>query len=318
MDFRDRIIIGVVRGGKGYLAPRSLSAGSSILKSLRDSATVLDIFIDDQGVWHLAGVPRHQAEIIDHTDVIISVIPQATAFRDDMFHSGIFEHVPSVGMGTASSALLARIPALYEALERGGVRTPRSRVIDATRFADRDGRQDLVQEIFRAFPLPVVLRPVLDEMPDEMPVEPIKDFEGIRRVLDMYGEDVLHEGLVVEEYARGKRLTVFIVDGLRGEASYVVPPVPTFIAQGDRTPVSTAESQTAQGVARMAYDALDINGFARIDMVLGSGGVIVIGVYTMPDISEWSPIHEALAGVGVAEKELLTHLVARALDAKLQ
>ncbi|NTV44238.1 MAG: hypothetical protein HGA67_00905 [Candidatus Yonathbacteria bacterium] len=309
--FRDNIVIAVVRGGKGEFASRSLSAGSAMIKILRDAADVLDVFIDKEGVWHLSGVPRRQADIMDRTDVIVSVIPQASAFRDDVFHSGLLNQIPSIGTGTASGALLSRIPQLYDALGRGGVKTPPMKVYHAD---GPEGWTGLADDISRNFRMPIVLRPALDEFPDEAPVSPVTEQDGVFRVLHTYGSNPYFEGIVAEEYVYGKRITVYVIDGFRGEASYIVLPVYTFDVDAKMSaPLSIAESRYAQETARMAYDALDIDGFARFDMVMGPSGAYVLGVYTVPDISPASPIHRALAAVGSGEKDLVVHMVNRAL-----
>lgn len=308
----DNLIIAVIRGGAGEYSSRSLSAGSAIVRALEDVATILDIFVDTDGVWHIAGVPKKQGDIVNRADLVISAIPVARAYRDDVFHSGIFDVIPSIGTGHAEEALLARVPHLYETLRIGGVKTPRMKVYHAD---GPDGWSGMAEDIFRSMPLPVVMRPALDEFPDEEPNQPIKDFDGIFRVLHTYGANPQFEGIVAEEYVRGKRVTVYVIDGFRGEASYVVPPVYTFdVDEQTQASLSLAESRYAQETARMAYDALDINGFARFDMVVGPSGAYVLGVYSVPDISASSPIHRALERVGADGKKLMIHMVNRALD----
>jgi len=315
-DFlHDNLIIAVVRGGRGEFISRSLSAGSAIVRTLADVATILDVFVDSAGVWHIAGVPKKQGDIVNRAHVLISTIPVAEAYREDTFHSSICDIVPSLGTGSVEVALLARVPCLYDTLGRGGVRTPRMRVYHDD---GPDGWGGVASDIFRTLPLPVVMRPVLDEFPDEVPNAPIKDYDGIFSVLHTYGANSHFEGIVAEEYVRGKRVTVYVIDGFRGEASYVVPPVYTFEVEANMSvPVSIAESRYAQETARMAYDALDINGFARFDMVLGPSGAYVLGVYTVPDISASSPIHRALESVGTDSKKLMIHMVNRALERHL-
>jgi len=311
----DNLIIAVVRGGAGEFSSRSLSAGAAMIRAFADNATILDVYIDKDGVWHLAGVPRMQGDIINRANVIVSTIPAASAYRDDIFDSSIIDMLPTVGTGTAGSALLSRVPNLYSSLGDAHVRTPRMRVYHND---GPDGWAGMANDIFRSLPLPVVMRPVLDEFPDETPNMPITDFEGIFSVLHTYGANPYFEGIVAEEYVKGKRVTVYVIDGFRGEASYIVPPVYTFeVDMATSASLSIAESRYAQETARMAYDALDINGFARFDMVVGPSGAYVLGVYTIPDISASSPIHRALEGVGTDGKKLMIHLVNRALEKHL-
>ena len=67
--------VAVLRGGPSREYEVSLKTGESVLSSLNpEKYQAVDIFIDRQGVWHVAGIPKDPKKALADIDVVFNAL----------------------------------------------------------------------------------------------------------------------------------------------------------------------------------------------------------------------------------------------------
>ena len=131
--------------------------------------------------------------------------------------------------------------------------------------------------------------------------------------------------VMIERFIPGRELTV----GILGDA---VLPVGEIISKNEiydyeakYTPgmaveefpakLSETEAKTVQGLAKKAFDALKLRGYARIDFRMGTDGVFYcLEANTLPGMTQTSLIPQAAAAAGIGFPELCDRIVQLALE----
>src|SRR3989344_951002 len=71
---RNKITVGVIRGGPSNEYDVSLRTGGEILKNMPDKYRVQDIFISRDGAWHIGGLERPPERILSQVDVVFNAL----------------------------------------------------------------------------------------------------------------------------------------------------------------------------------------------------------------------------------------------------
>ena len=73
-EFKNKIRVGILRGGTGKYYAASLQRGGDILAHLHENLfhkyKLIDILIDKEGAWHAGGVPISPTDLIDKVDIV--------------------------------------------------------------------------------------------------------------------------------------------------------------------------------------------------------------------------------------------------------
>ncbi len=64
--------IGVLRGGPSTGYDESLETGNFVLQNLVDTHKPIDIFISNDGAWHMQGIQKNPEHILKHLDVVFN------------------------------------------------------------------------------------------------------------------------------------------------------------------------------------------------------------------------------------------------------
>jgi D-alanine-D-alanine ligase len=79
--------------------------------------------------------------------------------------------------------------------------------------------------------------------------------------------------------------------------------------------LTAKEAATVQELARKAFDALKLRGYARIDFRMAADGTFYcLEANTLPGMTQLSLIPQAAAAAGIAFPELCERIVRLALD----
>src|ERR1035437_7617293 len=124
------IKVGVIRGGVSGEYEVSLASGAEVLSHLRSDAMntkykPVDIFIDQDGVWHINGISTTIDKIIHRVDVIIN------ALHGDYGEDGKVQqeleqwNIPYTGSGPFASALGYNKVLTKQEFSKLGIKTPR-------------------------------------------------------------------------------------------------------------------------------------------------------------------------------------------------
>ena len=323
-------IVGVLRGGPSREHEVSLQTGAAILANLpEDRFAARDIYIDKEGNWHDRGRPTSPERILRQVDVVLNGLHGE--YGEDGEVQKFLEQfgIPYAGADSFSSYLaMHKLIAKTHALE-AGLLTPAFRHVERLSDSER-----IALEIIRTFHQPVVIKPI--GWGSSVGISVVGGYAPVLAAI----EQLFNEGapsVIVEEYIRGREATVGVVEELRGESLYALPPVEIVPPEGDFfsyrskysgdtreicpgnfSRVATEELQRA---AKVAHRALGLRHYSRSDFIVvprrgssGSDRVYYLETNTLPGLTSESLLPKSLAAVGVHFPEFLSHLVNLAIS----
>jgi len=304
----NKIRVGVIRGGhNGY--SESLLTGANIIKNLSsDRYDVRDILIDKSGIWHMHGIPSQPHDILSRLDIVINALHTNDGKIQHIFET---HGIPFTGSGSFSSTTSNNLSISRDILKKSAIKTPQSILLDNLVNISKEAH-----EVFRKFPLPVVVRPSFGSGMTVAKGFPELE-EAIKKTLE-YSKSVM-----VEEYISGKGAGCSILDDFRGEELYAFPPVEidpykhTGMEEIQSTSFSTEQKKEIENIAKSAHKALGMEHYSHFNFVIHpKRGVFVVGTTPHPDLSEKSIIARSLTSVGASVSHFLEHIIGLAITRK--
>ena len=286
--------IAVLMGGPGSERAVSLASGRAVLKAF------LDLGLDAVPV----DVTSPKIHLPAGTDLAFNVIHGT--FGEDGWLQDILENmgVPYTGAGVKSSRIAFDKNLAKAAFISHGVPTPRAEIIQVS------GGQALP-----SFPPPFVVKPPREG--SSVGVHIVHDAsEAAAAMTDAarYGDDIL-----VEEFIKGKELTVGILNDVALPIVHIAPPDGVYDmaskypwlsgAKGSEyfCPADLDEETTrcVQQAALSAHRSLGIEIYSRVDVLLDSmNRPFVLEANTIPGMTETSLLPKAAAATGITFPEL--------------
>lgn len=311
-------VVGVLRGGPSREHEVSLKTGAAMLANLPEERyTTRDIYIDKQGIWHDRGRPVAPERVLRQLDVVL--IGLHGEYGEDGEVQKLLERfgVPYAGADSYGSYLAMHKVISKVHAKKAGLLTPESRHVG------REGdAEDIALEIIRNFHQPVVIKPV--GWGSSVGVSIVGGYAPVLAAIEKLFSDGAR-GVIVEEYIRGREATVGVVENLRGEKLYSLPPVEIIPPEGDffsynskysgvtREIVpgnfSRVASEELQRAAKVIHRALGLRHYSRSNFIVAPKGVYYLETNTLPGLTSESLLPKSLAAVGVSFPDFLTHLI---------
>ncbi len=350
-----------MRGGPSPEYEVSLKTGRNVLQHLsRDRFEPVDLFIDRHGTWHVRGKPIEPARALGQVDVVFNALhgkygedgalqrymdmhrvryTGSTALasgvamhkaltKRELFRRSYGDELPHDGAGyrpvqvqdpsfRSDSGVLKGMRAHGD----GGARMffPADLVLTAP------AQKDDLERVFERLSPPLVVKPMNGGSSLGMSVVRSRD-EFLYAVLFAFEHA---EQLLVEQYVRGREVTVAVLDDFRGEEHYVFPPVevvPTKSSWFDYeekyagharemcpAPLRPETTRALIVLARHIHRALGLRDYSRSDFILGRDGIYFLEVNTLPGLTNTSLFPKAVESVGATMPQFLDHVLARAL-----
>lgn len=311
-------VVGVLRGGPSKEHEVSLKTGATIIASLPPERFVVrDIYIDKSGQWHDRGKAVTPERVLRQLDVVL--IGLHGEYGEDGQVQKLLERfgVPYAGADSFGSHLAMHKLMSKARAHEAGLRTPDFKHIESLEKSEAG-----VHDVIRAFHQPVVVKPI--GWGSSIGVSIVGGYAPVLSAVQQLFADGA-SGVLVEEYIRGKEATVGVVDNLRGEALYSLPPIEIIPSQddffsydakysgetrelcpGNFTRVETEELQT---LARVIHRQLGLRHYSRTDFIVAPSGIYYLETNALPGLTAGSLVPKALAAVGISMPEFVTHLV---------
>lgn len=318
-------VIGVLRGGPSKEHEVSLKTGHAIVTNLpRDRYTVRDIYIDREGVWYERGKPTDPSRALRTVDAV--VIGLHGEFGEDGQVQRILEtmKVPYTGADSLGSYLAMHKVLAKEKAKEIGLLTPRYHLVEEGSDVEAQ-----LAEVVRTFPQPVVVKPV--KWGSSVGVSIVAGYAPLLKVTN----ELLQEGsggVLIEELIKGTEATAGVVEGLRNESLYrlppieIVPPEKDFFSYEAKYTGVTKEicpgrfkkdvSEELMRQAAAIHEALGLRHYSRSDFMVSPKGIYYLETNTLPGLTPESLLPKALEAVGVRFSDFLDHLVGLALSGK--
>lgn len=318
-------VVGVLRGGPSSEHEVSLRSGHTILTNLpEDRYTARDIYISRDGVWHERGRPTTPGRVLPTLDV--AVIALHGPYGEDGEVQKVLEQygVPYTGSDPWASHVSAHKVMAKEVLKRAGLLTPSYRFVE--RGSDIDG---IVLDVTRTFQQPVVVKPV--DGGSSVGTSLVGGYAAVYQAVANLLNDS-PRGVLIEELIRGTEATVGVVEGMRGEELYALPPIEIIpprdavffsydakyggltreICPGRfKTPVKEALMEAA----RLAHQELGLRHYSRSDFIVAPKGIYYLETNNAAAVgmTAESLFPKSLAAVGITLPEFLSHVVERSV-----
>lgn len=288
--------IALLMGGPGSEREVSLVSGRAVLDALRGEGftQVTPVVVDDE-----------RPEIPEGTELCYNII-HGTYGEDGGLQAYLEElGLPYTGAGSATSRNCFDKVLTKKAMLAAGVPTPASEVIHV-------GQKPTLA-------LPYVIKPPCEG--SSVGVQIVREESQIDAALadsGRYGDELL-----VEEFIKGKELTVAILDGEALPVIHICPrdgfydmqnKYPSmyggsgsdYICPADITP---EETKAVQEAALAAYHALGVEVYGRVDVLLTDDGrPYVLEINTIPGMTGSSLFPKAAQAVGISYGELCTRI----------
>jgi len=293
--------IGVMMGGLSREREISLKTGKAILKALTEkeyTACPIDVGQDI-------------AETLVKKKIECAFIALHGRFGEDGTIQGMLElmRIPYTGSGVLASALALHKIMAKKIFLCEKIPTPPFEVVQ---------RQDIGKDPLRniSLPLPLVVKPAREG--STIGVSIARTEEELVPALKEAGK--YDEEILVEEFMKGKEITVGILEDIplpvieivpksgfydyhskytKGETQYIIP-----------ARIPREKYLYAQEMSLKAFQALGCSGCVRVDLMTDeNGNPFVIDVNTMPGMTETSLIPKAANYVGIAFEDLVERIL---------
>lgn len=316
-------IVGVLRGGPSREHEVSLKTGAAMLAALPEERYLAhDIYIDRSGVWHDRGRPTSPERILRQLDVVL--IGLHGEYGEDGEVQKLLERfgVPYAGADSFGSYLAMHKVMTKMHAQEAGLLTPAFQYIERAEDIEEDAA-----EVIRNFHQPVIVKPV--GWGSSVGVSIVGGYAPVLAAIQKLFADGA-PSVIVEEYIRGQEATVGVVEGLRGEALYVLPTLEIIPPEGDFYSLDAKYSgatklvcpgnfsrvirEELQVAAKAIHLALGLRHYSRSDFIVGPKGIYYLETNTLPGLTAESDLPAALKAVGISLQEFFAHLVNLALS----
>ncbi|MDO8623810.1 MAG: D-alanine--D-alanine ligase [bacterium] len=325
-------IVGVLRGGPSCEHEVSLKTGAAILANLSPERFLpRDIYIDRAGQWYERGRPLDPVRALRGVDV--ALIGLHGEYGEDGGVQKLLEQfgVPYAGADSFGSFLAMHKVMAKERAREAGLRTPDYRFFSSKGGSASGGEEgntvdEFVRGIIRTFHQPVVVKPV--RWGSSVGVSIVGGYAPVLRAIESLVESGAN-GILVEELIRGREATAGVVEGLRGEDLYALPPIEIIPPEGDFFSYNSKYSGETREIcpgnfsrvvledlataAKTMHKALGLRHYSRSDFIVAPKGIYYLETNTLPGMTEESLLPKSLAAIGVSFRDFLTHLVDLAL-----
>lgn len=301
-DFRS-LNIAVLAGGPGSERRVSLASGEGVVEALRKRCDRVE----------LVDVTGHEADVPAGVDLAFNVI-HGTYGEDGELQAELdAKGIPYTGAGVESSRLAFDKIESKKRFVAAGVRTPTHQLL-AANGADSSGIE-----------FPCVVKPPREG--SSVGVHIVHDAAGWDAAVADAGKYA--ETLMVEQYVRGKELTVGV---LNGEALPIIhiQPRSGFYDMSNKYPWMSQTGGTdyfcpadlpadltaaIQAEALKAHKTLGIEVYSRVDLLLDeSNDFYVLEVNTIPGMTASSLLPKAARAVGIEFDELCVRIAEASLE----
>lgn len=320
----NKLRVGVMRGGLGSEYHVSLHTGKNVLAALpREKYVPRDILITKDGEWHIDGLPTTPAKLSQHVDVVFNALHGK--FGEDGKVQRILEtfNILYTGSTPLPSAIGMNKELAKKYFAAVGIKIPRGIVVERGEEVS-----DVVARVGVEIHAPYVVKPLSGG--SSIGLSLARD----PRELIVAIEDALahSEKAIIEEYVRGREITLGVIDSSGGFGSYATPPLEILLPPGKLfdydqkynnithpigpARMSYAERRSLEESALLAHAHLGARHYARYDFIMTEDGPYLLEVNTLPGLTDTSLLVKSLTLSGLSLPEFVDYVLTLALRKK--
>ena len=339
MEKMNKIKIVVLMGGKSAEREVSLSSGREVVRHLnKNKYDILPVVISKDGLrWELKDLgqlllcdPLLKKENCENfvstkENIRIESLPQKAKvvfiamhgnYGEDGSIQGLLEMagVPYTGAGVLASALGMNKIMFRKVMQAEKIPMARALVLS---------KKDNPQVILKEFKFPFVIKPF--SQGSSVGITIIKEERQLKDGLKLafeYGSKI-----IVEEYLSGVEVTC----GVIGNSNPLALPIAEIVSKNEffdyeakYTPGKSEEivparltanlAKKVQNLAIKVYNAVDCQGFGRVDMIIRENKIFILEINTIPGLTPNSLLPKEAAAAGISFPQLLDKIINLALE----
>lgn len=311
--------VAVLRGGPSEEYDVSMKTGEQVIASLRRlGVEVVDITVNKKGNWLVHGFERDPKDALVFADTVFVALHGAYGEDGTVQRELDRIGIPYTGSRSYPSALAMNKILTKDVLRAAGVKTaPHLRV---TR-AGTDLRR-VASTIESLFGPTYMVKPVNSGSS----IGTYKAHGALELLRALTEALQTREEILVEQFIKGREATVGVVEGLRGQDLYSLPPIeivpphsrgffdyevkyngeteeicPGRFSRDEKTALETA--------ARLAHQSLGLSHYSRSDFIVSDKGIYFLETNTLPGLTKESLLPKALQAVGHNYDDFIEHLI---------
>jgi len=321
----NKLRVGVMRGGLGSEYYVSLQTGNTVINTLsRELYEVHDILISNAGEWHIDGVPTTPMKLLQQVDVIFNALHGE--FGEDGKVQKILDtfNLPYTGSTAIPSAIGMNKDLAKKHFASVGISVPLGVIVERGEDVD----EVLARVVGKEIRAPFVVKPLSGGSSVGL------SFANNDKELILAVERALgySEKVIIEEYIKGREVTLGVVDSSQGGNAYTTPPLEILLPEGtlfdyekkykDATyPMGPArlqdhERRALEGAALRAHMQLGARHYSTYDFILTEKGPVLLEANTLPGLMQTSVFPKSLALHGLSLAEFLDYVIGLALQKK--
>ena len=293
--------VGVIMGGPSAERAVALASGRRVAEALSDRGypvIAIDWTGTDHNLW--SDLRRDRVEV--------AFVALHGTLGEDGCIQGLLEcaGIPYTGSGVLASALAMDKVASRRVFDEASIETPRWTVYEGPADVQRIG-------------LPLVVKPSREG--SSVGISIVRHESQLESALQLASR--LHGVVLLEEFVAGREIEVAVLDGVvlgdvevrpagefydyaakyqRTDTQYLVP-----------APLTAAERQLCQDLARRAHAALGCAGVTRTDLLLApTGRAVCLEVDTLPGLTDRSLVPKIAEQSGLDFPSLCERILATA------
>ena len=295
--------IGILRGGAGDHYHASIKKGGDMImhiaENLSNKYKIVDILIDQDGVWHINGLPvSNPHEVTNKVDIVWN---HSHPSFGNMLKNLL---VPHISEDAFSHALENSKEMLKAHMEKLDVFMPRSLVLPVYQ-EDFDGPREKYA-IKKAKEIHAKLGAawsVKSFTPDStMGIHLAKTFPELIRSIE---DGVNHnKSILVEEFISGKVAALHSVPSFRNQKIYIFPFGNTFGSFNEE------EKNKLHDLVKKIHNYIGNVNYLKSDFVINNRGrVYVLGITTTPNLKSDSHFAEVCGILNLKPHDVVDHII---------
>ncbi len=340
-----KLRVGIIMGGVSSEKEVSLESGRNIYSKIdRRKYDPVAIFMDSRAaLWEIPIklLMRNSTRDIEEdlseeatpiayealkSRVDVACLGLHGKYGEDGCMQGLLEllRIPYTGSGVLASALGMDKWTGRKILDISGIDVPRTLPVFRGQWTP-DSREAILKRISSEIGYPCVVKPTREGC--STAVRKVVSAEGIPEALE--GAFAWDDTALVEEFLTGMEVTCGVIGNHQPVALTPSETIPTtailsledkfLYGQGEnKTPARLPGETLAkiQDVAVGTFQALDLKGYARIDMfVTDSGRIAVLEPNSLPGMTPSTVLFHQAAAAGITQADLIDRIIRHALEA---
>ncbi len=334
---KDKIRIGVLRGGPSHAYDVSLKTGGVILANIDDGYEPIDIFISKDGLWHTQGIEKSPYQILKTIDLVVNGLHGN--YGEDGQVQRMLDHFskPYTGSDFMSSAISMNKILSKEIFKKNKIKTPEYIVIEKNQYGgielkkikkddyrESENKEDIETQINESLPFPLVVKPHNSGSSFGVSIvkRPSDINEAIKKAFT-YSNKVL-----IEEFIEGKEVSCGVIKNFRDQNLYSLLPVSinkeneifdfnnkhnekSFV-NTDQNILNNLEKLQIQEIAKEIHKEIGLGDYSKTDFIIHpKRGIFVLETNSLPNLSHKSEFIKSLESVGGTIKEFLSNIISK-------